>query len=329
MNEIVEPPREATSRFSLHDFAPAQESFQDAVLAGLSAPRKSIPARFLYDEAGSKLFDRICDLPEYYPTRTELKILTDKAAEIAGAIGPDIALLEFGAGSSQKARLLLDALERPAAYEPIDVSREHLVRLAEEIADAYPGLAVSAVCADYTQPLELPDSDVRHRRAGFFPGSTIGNLTSSDARAFLAGWAGQLGRDGLMVVGVALRAPKDIVLPAYDDAQGVTAAFTANVLVRANRELGADFDVAAFRHTPAYDEASGCMTIHLTSLRVQRVQVAGRTFDFAPGERIHVEDSNKYAVADFQRLARSAGYVAETVWIDPRALFSVHVLRVA
>ena len=329
MNSLVDPSSGAEPRFSLHDFAPAQQSFEEALVAGLSTPRKAIPARFLYDETGSRLFDRICDLPEYYPTRTELKILTDQAGEIAAAIGPQIALMEFGAGSSQKARLLLDALNRPAAYEPIDVSREHLVQLAEEVADAYPGLAVRAICADYTQPLELPDSEPRRRRAGFFPGSTIGNLTEADARAFLNGWAGQLGRDGLMVVGVALRAPRAIVLPAYDDAQGVTARFTANVLVRANRELGADFDVSAFRHTPDYDEPTGRMTIHLTSLRRQTVNVAGRGFDFAEGERLHVEDSNKYAVEDFQALARSAGYVAETVWVDPRELFSVHVLRVA
>jgi dimethylhistidine N-methyltransferase len=329
MNSLVHPSALAEPRFSLHDFAPVQQSFQDAVVAGLSAPHKAIPARFLYDEAGSKLFDRICELPEYYPTRTELKILTDKATEIAEAIGPDIALLEFGAGSSQKARLLLDSLERPAAYEPIDVSRGHLIQLAEEVADAYPGLEVSAICADYTQPLELPDSETRRRRAGFFPGSTIGNLTEADARAFLSGWAGQLGRDGLMVVGVALRAPRSVVLPAYDDAQGVTAAFTANVLARANRELGADFDLDAFRHTPDYDETTGRLTIHLTSLKAQTVHVAGRVFSFAEGERVHVEDSNKYAVQDFQRLARSVGYVAETVWVDPHELFSVHVLRVA
>ena len=329
MNDVVQPPCKAAPRFSLHDLAPVQESFQGAVLRGLSAPRKFIPARFLYDEAGSRLFDGICELPEYYPTRTEMKILTDKAAEIAAAIGPDIALLEFGAGSSQKARLLLDALERPAAYEPIDVSRDHLVQLAEEVAAAYPELQVRAICADYTQPLELPDSDTRLRRAGFFPGSTIGNLTEADARAFLAGWAGQLGRDGLMVVGVALRAPASVVLPAYDDAQGVTAAFTANVLVRTNKELGADFNASAFRHTPDYDETSGRMTIHLTSLKAQTVHIAGRPFDFTEGERLHVEDSNKYAVDDFQRLARSAGYAAETVWVDPRELFSVHVLRVA
>ena len=329
MNDLAEITPGGAQRFSLHDFAPIQESFGKALVRGLSASQKAIPARFLYDEAGSQLFDRICGLPEYYPTRTELKILTDKAGEIAAAIGPEIALLEFGAGSSQKARLLLDALERPAAYEPVDVSRGHLVQLAGEIAQAYPALAVRAICADYTQPLDLPDSAPRRRRAGFFPGSTIGNLTRADARTFLATWAGQLKRDGLMVVGVALRAPGSVVLPAYDDAQGVTAAFTANVLARANRELGADFDLTAFRHTPDYDEASGRLTIHLTSLRAQAVRIAGRRFEFAEGERLHVEDSNKYAVEDFQLLARSAGYLAQTVWVDPRELFSVHVLKVA
>ena len=329
MNDLAEGRPESTLRFSLQDLAPAQESFQQALRRGLSQRDKAIPARFLYDEAGSILFDRICELPEYYPTRTELKILTDKAAEIAAAIGPEIALMEFGAGSSQKARLLLDALDRPAAYEPIDVSREHLIQLADEIAQAYPQVAVRAICADYTQPLELPDSEPRRRRAGFFPGSTIGNLTPEDARGFLAGWAGQLGRDGLMVVGVALNAPREAVLPAYDDAQGVTAAFTANVLARANRELGADFDLSAFRHTPEYDETTGALTIHLTSLKAQTVHVAPHDYSFAEGERIHVEDSNKYAGKDLQRLARSAGYAAETVWVDPRELFSVHVLRVA
>ena len=328
MNDLVETPSSATPRFTLHDFAPDQQSFLDAVVQGLSAEQKAIPARFLYDEAGSKLFDQICELPEYYPTRTELAILTEKAGEIAEAIGPEIALLEFGAGSSQKARLLLDALERPAAYEPIDVSREHLAQLADEVAHAYPALEVCAICADYTQPLELPDSRPRRRRTGFFPGSTIGNLPTSDARAFLATWSGQLGRDGLMVVGVALRAPREVVLPAYDDSRGVTAAFTANVLARANRELGADFDLASFRHTPEYDETTGRMTIHLISLKAQTVHIGRSRFHFQDGERLHVEDSNKYAIEDFKMLANSAGYTCEAVWTDEAKLFSVHMLRV-
>ena len=328
MNDHVQPGPAASPRFELHDFAPRQESFADAVVAGLSRSEKSIPPRFLYDEAGSRLFDRICELAEYYPTRTELSILSEKAGEIAEAIGPEIALLEFGAGSSQKARLVLDALDRPAAYEPIDVSRDHLVALAEEVAAAYPGLHVSAICADYTQPLELPDLRPRRRRTGFFPGSTIGNLDPSEARRFLATWAGQLGHDGLMVVGVDMKKDPALVLPAYDDAQGVTAAFSLNVLARANRELDADFDLRAFHHTVDYEARSGRLSIHLTSLKEQVVQVGEHLFRFAEGERLHVEDSNKYAPEDFCTLARSAGYAPEALWTDPANLFSVHVLRV-
>jgi dimethylhistidine N-methyltransferase len=313
---------------TLHDFAPIQESFAEALVKGLSQPSKAIPARFLYDEHGSRLFDRICELPEYYPTRTELSILRDRAAEIATVIGPHAALVEFGAGSSQKARLVLDALDVPVAYVPIDVSRAHLIQLAEEIAADHSGLEVAAVCADYTQPLELPEFTLRARRVGFFPGSTIGNLPREEARAFLSAWAGQLSGDGVMIVGVDLKKPTEIVLPAYDDAQGVTAAFSLNVLARANREAAADFDLASFRHHVTYDPASGQVAIHLQSLRDQQASVAGRTFRFAKGELVHVEDSNKYAVEEFQALAREAGYTPEAVWIDPKGLFSVHALRV-
>ena len=331
MNEIANAAgvagREATP-FGFHDFAPIQQSFADALVEGLSQARKAIPARFLYDEVGSRLFDAICELPEYYLTRTELGILTRHAGEIAAAIGPEVALLEFGAGSSRKARILLDALERPAAYEPIDVSREHLLTLSEEVATAYPALQVQAICADYTQPLALPELNPRRRRTGFFPGSTVGNLAPEDARAFLAAWAGQLGPDGLMVVGVAGAAPTERVLPAYDDAQGVTARFTVNVLARANRELDADFDLPAFRHTPVYDPSTGRLAIYLTSLKAQSATVTGRRFDFADGERIHIEESNKYSVDAFRALARTAGYVGEAAWSDPGELFSVHLLRV-
>lgn len=315
-------------RVTLHDFAPAQESFADALLKGLSAPNKAIPARFLYDERGSHLFNEICELPEYYPTRTELSILRDRAGEIATAIGRCAALVEFGAGSSQKARLVLDALDHPVAYVPIDVSRAHLINLAEEIAGDHPELQVAAVCADYTQPLELPEFSKRARRVGFFPGSTIGNLPREEARAFLAAWAPQLSNDGAMIVGVDLKKPTEIVLPAYDDAQGVTAQFSLNVLARANREAGANFDLAGFRHHVRYDPAGGHIAIHLESLRDQQATVAGQAFQFAKGELVHVEDSNKYAVEEFQALAREAGYTPEAVWTDPKSLFSVHALRV-
>ena len=318
----------ASPAMRLYNLAPAQESFVDALIGGLSAPAKAIPARFLYDEAGSHLFDRICELPEYYPTRTELSILRRHAGDIADVIGPDAALIEFGAGSSDKARLVLEALHAPVAYVPIDVSRSHLARLAEEIAADYPGLEVAAICADYTQAMVLPEFPRRARRVGFFPGSTIGNLQRDAARDFLAAWAAQLSGDGVMIVGVDVKKAADIVLPAYDDDQGVTAAFSLNVLARANREVGADFNLADFRHHVAYDADSGRVAIHLESLRDQAVTVAGHRFHFAAGELVHTEDSNKYAVADFQALAREAGYTPEAVWTDPAGLFSVHAIRV-
>lgn len=311
----------------VHDLAPVQQSFAEALTAGLSAPAKSIPARFLYDAEGSALFERITALPEYYPTRTEVGVLQAHAAEMARAVGPEAAVIEFGAGSSRKARLLLDALERPAAYAPIDVSRTALESLAGEIGAAYPDLAVEAVCADYGQRFDLPPLPGR-RRVGFFPGGTIGNLTPEEARDFLAAWAPRLGAGGALVVGVDLRKPAKIVVPAYDDAEGVTARFTLNVLARANRELGGDFDLQAFAHRVDYDEATGRVAIHLESLKTQTARAAGRSFTFAAGERIHVEDSWKYAVDDFRALARSAGYAPGEVWTDGASLFSVHLLTV-
>lgn len=311
--------------FTLHDLAPAQESFAQALTAGLSAPDKSIPARFLYDAQGSTLFERITELPEYYPTRTEVSILRADAGAMAAVLGPDVAVVEFGAGSSRKARFLLDALERPAAYAPIDVSTTALTALAEEVAHAYPALAIEAVCADYGQDFELPALPGR-RRVGFFPGGTIGNLTPQEAEGFLAAWAPRLGPAGAMLVGVDLRKPVQVVLPAYDDSQGVTARFTLNILARANRELDADFELAAFAHRVDYDPSTGRVAIYLESLRPQAARAAGRSFSFAAGERIHVEDSWKYAAEDFQALARRAGYEPVQVWTDPDELFSVHLM---
>lgn len=313
--------------FTLHDLAPAQQSFAEALTAGLSASAKSIPARFLYDAQGSELFERITELPEYYPTRTEVSILQAHAGDMAAALGPDVALVEFGAGSSRKARFLLDALARPAAYSPIDVSTTALTALAEEVGSAYPALAVEAVCADYGQDFDLPLLPGR-RRVGFFPGGTIGNLTPDEARGFLRAWAPRLGAGGAMLVGVDLRKAAEVVVPAYDDAQGVTARFTLNVLARADRELGGDFDLDAFAHRVDYDAGTGRVAINLESLRGQTARAAGRDFAFAAGEHIHVEDSWKYAVEDFQALARTSGYRPARVWTDPASLFSVHLLEV-
>ena len=316
--------RETTIAF--HDHAPELESFEAAAVSGLSPPDKAIPCRFLYDEQGSALFDRICDLPEYYPTRTETKILRDHAGDIAARMGPEAVLIELGSGSSIKVRLLLDAMTDPAAYVAVDISAEHLRRAAETLAGDYPDLKVAAICADYAEPFALPDLPGAGRRVGFFPGSTIGNLERDEAAAFLKLWARRLGPDAAMIVGVDLKKDAAILNAAYDDSQGVTAAFSLNLLARANRELGADFDLARFRHRAVYNEAAGGVRIDLVSLADQSVCVAGRRFDFAAGEPIHVENSNKYSVEEFAALARGSGFDHAAVWTDADGLFSLHYL---
>lgn len=304
-------------------------AFRPAVLDGLSRTRKSIPCRFLYDERGSRLFDRICELPEYYPTRAEMAILARQAGDIAGHAGPGVQLIELGSGASVKVRLLLDALEQPSSYVPIDISAHHLAEAAARIRRDYPDLAVKPICADFGSPFELPQASHGGRRLAFYPGSTIGNMTPMEAAGFLRGWSRRLGAGARMLIGVDLQKDKTILERAYDDAQGVTAAFSLNILARANRELDADFDLSAFRHEARYDDVLGRIRIHLRSERAQKVRIAGRVFDFASGERLHVEDSWKYDIEGFQRLARGAGYRVGQVWTDVDDLFSVHLLEVA
>lgn len=311
---------------AFHDHAPELETFAAATVRGLSAAEKSIPCQFLYDERGSALFDRICELPEYYPTRTETLILRDHSAEIAARMGREAVLIELGSGSSIKVRILLEAMSDPAAYVAVDISAEHLKRAAQALAADYPELKVAAICADYSRAFALPDLPGGGRRVGFFPGSTIGNLERPDALAFLKLWAERLGPDAAMLVGVDLKKDAATLNAAYDDAQGVTAAFSLNLLARANRELGADFDLAAFRHRAVYDEAAGSVRIHLVSARRQTVRLAGRAFELAEGEAIHVENSNKYSLQDFADLAGEAGFTPATAWTDAKGLFSLHYL---
>lgn len=310
------------------DLAPQEESFRDSVLGGLLRRAKRIPCRFLYDARGSALFEEICELPEYYLTRTEIGILDRYAREIADRIGPDCQLIEFGSGSSRKVRILLEALERPAAYMAIDISRDRLREAADDLAGEFPLLSVVAVCADYMQPLRLPELPARStgRRVGFFPGSTIGNLTEAEAVEFLAGCRELVDNDGAMVVGVDLKKDPALLNAAYNDAAGVSAAFNLNLLQRINRELDGDFDLARFAHEAAYNEAAGRIEIHIRSLADQIVTVAGRAIRFAAGELIHTEDSYKYTIAEFHRLAACAGLRAAQSWTDRDALFSVHFL---
>jgi len=313
-------------KFDFLDFQQADESFRDALLAGLAQPAKAIPCRFLYDQRGSELFDRICELPEYYPTRTETRILRDHAGDIARIVGPGASLIELGSGSSTKTPILLDALDRLAEYIPIDVSGDHLRNAALAMAQDYPDIAITAICANYGLDWELPQT--RGRRVGFFPGSTIGNLPYDEALDLLAVWRQRLGRDGHMIIGVDLKKAKPVLDAAYDDAEGVTDMFIRNILARANRELKADFDLSAFAYEADYSEKRERVEMSLLSTRAQQVTVAGRTFTLAKGERIHVENSHKYSIAAFGQLARDAGFGSAVHFTDAARLFSVWVLGV-
>jgi dimethylhistidine N-methyltransferase len=315
----------ARRRAIVHDLHPGADDFRAAVIAGLSRPNRALPCRFLYDATGSALFDAICELPEYYPTRTETGILRDNAAAIADHMGADTQLVELGSGSSTKVRILLDALELPHSYVPIDISREPLTAAAQDIQDAYPDLRVEAICADFSQDIRLPPHLAR--RLGFYPGSTIGNFTPDEARAFLAQWNKRLGPGAAMLIGVDLRKDAAILEPAYDDAQGITARFSLNLLARANRELGADFDLDQFRHEARYEAETGRMAIHLRSLADQIVRIGDEAFFIGREEAIHIEDSWKYSVEDFRELARAAGFAPLDYFVDAGGLFSVHLLE--
>jgi dimethylhistidine N-methyltransferase len=313
------------------DYAEAadREEFRRAVLAGLSRSPRAIPPQYLYDARGSALFDAICELPEYYLTRTETEILRRHAADIASRAGPGCALIEFGSGSSVKSRLLLDALTDLALYSPIDISRQHLDQTAALLRRDYPSLKVEPVCADYMALDALPQIGGRARRLGFFPGSTIGNLEPSDATAFLRRARRLLGDDGALVLGADLKKDPQRLHDAYNDSAGVTAAFTLNLLRRMNRELQATFDLDTFAHEAFYNQREGRIEIYLRSLRPQSVAVAGHVFSFAEGERVHAEYSYKYGSADLEALAGSADMRVAQTWTDPERLFAVTYLVAA
>ncbi len=320
--------RDDEARFAFHDLAPGEESFRDAVWRGLAGPRKAIPCKFFYDERGSELFEQICRLPEYYPTRTEIAILEENADEIAAQMGAHCRMIEFGSGASHKARILLQALDRPAAYVPVDISREHLREAAASLAEDFPEVPVVAVCADYTGPFTLPAlPGPAGKRVGFFPGSTIGNFEPDAAVRFLTNYADILGRGGEMLVGVDLKKDPHLLDAAYNDRAGVTALFNLNLFERINRELDSDLDLDLFEHFAFYSESRGRVEIYIRSLANQQATIAGRRFRFSAGELIHTEYSYKYSVGEFRELAASAGFRPVDTWIDEGELFSVHYFR--
>jgi len=301
-------------------------AFLADVISGLSARQKTLSCKYFYDEAGSELFDAICGLEEYYATRTETALIAEHGAEMADLIGPGVSLIEYGCGSLVKTRLLLDALDTPSVFVPIDISTAHLMRSAVDLIRDYPALNVLPLGADFTQPVELPEEAVNGgaKKVGFFPGSTIGNFDQVEAAQFLATVAGTVGAGGGLLIGVDLKKDEQTLLRAYDDASGVTAAFNLNIIQRINRELGADFDVAAFRHEARYNEDHGRIEMHLVSRNDQSVKIQDNSFRFRKDESIRTENSYKYHAEEFQNLAIAAGFSPIKTWVDNNELFSIH-----
>lgn len=297
------------------------------VLEGLSRRPKRLPCKLLYDELGSRLFERICELPEYYLTRTELGILRDNAAEMARAVGSGALVIEFGSGTSLKTRVLLDALERPRAYVPVDISASALAAGVAGLWARYPALEVHPVCADYTRELVLPKIRDFERVVVFFPGSTIGNFDRAEALDFLHRVHDLCEQQGLLLIGVDLEKDRATLEAAYDDRQGVTAEFNRNVLRVVNRTCSARFPLDGFAHRALYEPRFGRVEMHLVSRCAQEIEVGPRRIAFGDGEPIVTEHCYKYALADFCDLARAGGFEPARVWTDPGRLFGVLLLR--
>jgi dimethylhistidine N-methyltransferase len=346
---ILQTTGQPKRRLQLLDFEPQPDDVRADVLSGLSKPvQKTLPCKLFYDLRGSQLFDRICDLPEYYPTRTELQILRDHAGVIADSIldphgpdarsdasrdsrsGPDdVVLVEYGSGSSLKTRTLLRHLPGLRAYVPIDISRDHLLASAGKLSSLFEDIEIHPVCADYTQPFHLPAVAAGAGRVvAWFPGSTIGNFEPDDALAFLRSVRQTCGPGSGLLIGVDLKKDPHILHAAYNDSAGVTAAFNLNILRHINRALGSAFDLSTFAHYAFYNVPAGRMQMHLVSRLAQTIPLgAGARVTLAEGESIHTESCHKYTLDSFDALANAAGYTTTHTWLDPERLFSVHMLR--
>ncbi|MGH8279452.1 MAG: L-histidine N(alpha)-methyltransferase [Gammaproteobacteria bacterium] len=315
---------------TLRDYEPPVGEMRCEILAGLQATPKTLPSKYFYDERGSELFEQICELPEYYITRTELGIMETHAADMAAALGPRILLVEPGSGTSLKTRLLIDRLQEPDAYLPVDISREHLVTAADRLNRLYPGLEVLPVCADFNQPFALPKP--KHpaaRTIMYFPGSTIGNFEPAGAVQFLQHLAKLAGPNGGLLIGADLQKDVTVLERAYNDAAGITAAFNLNLLVRLNRELDCNFNVKHFCHRAIYNHAEGRVEMHLISLDEQTVNIAEQTLHFHTGEHLITEYSYKYTLPGFAALAAQAGLGVRKVWTNEQRWFSVQYLTAA
>jgi len=319
--------RKENEQIRVHDFEPGQDCFLEEVLSGLRKSQKELPCKYFYDEQGSRLFERICSLDEYYIPRAETAIMQAYIEQMAEMIGPGALLIEYGSGSSAKTRILLDHCKELVAYIPIDISREQLLRVATELASDYPWLNVLPVCADYTSDFALPPVNQPYRRRiVYFPGSTIGNFNHIQANDFLRHIAELCGPGGALLVGVDLKEDPAVLHRAYNDPHGVTAAFNLNLLQRINRELNADFQLDCFRHHAFYNPSEGRIEMHLISLKDHSVSLDNATISFAKGESIWTESSYKFTTEEFAQLAFTAGFQVERLWTDEKHWFSVQFL---
>ena len=324
----MSPPHSQVAALTEQDLSVTDDLSE--IIEGLSRQQKALSPKFFYDERGSKLFDAICELPEYYLTRTELSIMQAHMDEIVMLVGPQASLIEFGSGSSLKTHMLLKALDRLAAYVPVDISKEHLLAAAESIAVKYPDIEVWPVLADFMQRFELPNPTVMPlRNIVYFPGSTIGNLSPEQTHSLLQVMYVEAGKDGALLIGVDLQKDRDVIELAYNDSSGVTAEFNLNMLRRINREFGANFNVDLFEHRAVYNEEHGRMELYLVSQCEQLVRIGGQSIRFVKGEALLTEHSHKYTLDQFDAMAKRAGFDVDTVWTDPERLFSVqYCLRV-
>jgi dimethylhistidine N-methyltransferase len=317
------------SLFNFVDLDPPQDRFLEDVWQGLSRKPKTLPPKYLYDSSGSQLFERICQLEEYYLTKTEIEILARHHKDIEDLLEPDTSLIEYGSGSSVKIRKLLDDNPKISAYVPIDISKQQLVSAAREIAHSYQNLDVIAVCADYTTMIRFPDfGKIMDRNpAIFFPGSTLGNLDESEARTLLQGCRQLLGDRGRLILGIDLVKDPAVLERAYSDKKGVTAAFNKNILIRINRELSGNFDLHNFSHVARFNDRFQRIEMHLIAARPQEVTIHGRSFHFAKGESIHTESSYKYDLKRFEQFILSCGFELSAAFTDPRRYFAVCALK--
>jgi dimethylhistidine N-methyltransferase len=319
--------RPASTIARLPELLPEVEGeFAAAVFEGLSKPKKTLPCRFFYDARGSELFEEITRLPEYYPTRTEAQILRTHAGEMVEGFDEGCVLIEFGAGSSTKTEILLDRAPPGLTYVPIDVSESALSAAKQRLEARFPSIAVRPIVGDFSHPVEIAPDLGSRPRAGFFPGSTIGNLTPPDAVRLLRTFKAALPRESRLIIGIDLKKDARQLVMAYNDEAGVTAEFNLNLLVRINRELGSMIDLETFRHEAIYEPREGRIEMHLVSAIAQAVWISGRPFHFEAGERIHTENSYKYSIPQFQALARAASWAPNRVWTDPQKQVSVHEL---